>query len=54
MIPFKETITSKDELINACREGYQGFVDGKISKNDFCMFFGFTHGEAITKFYDGQ
>ena len=54
MIPFKETITSKDELINACREGYQGFVDGKISKNDFCMFFGFTHGEAITKFYGGQ
>ena len=54
MIPFKETITSKDELINACREGYQDFVDGKISKNDFCMFFGFTHGEAITKFYDGQ
>ena len=54
MIPFEETITSKDELINACREGYQDFVDGKISKNDFCMFFGFTHGEAITKFYDGQ
>lgn len=54
MIPFKETITSKNELINACREGYQGFVDGKISKNDFCMFFGFTHGEAITKFYGGQ
>lgn len=54
MVPFKETITSKDELIEACKEGHQDYIDRKISKNDFCMFFGFIHGEAITKYYEGQ
>lgn len=54
MIPFKETITSKEELIEACKKGHQDYIDRKISKNDFCMFFGFIHGEAITKYYEGQ
>lgn len=54
MVPFKETITSKEELIEACKEGHQDYIDRKISKNDFCMFFGFIHGEAITKYYEGQ
>lgn len=54
MVPFKETITSKEELIEACKEGHQNYIDRKISKNDFCMFFGFIHGEAITKYYEGQ
>ncbi len=51
MVPFKETIRTKEELIEACKKGYADFSDKKISKNDFCMYFGFTHGEAITKFY---
>ena len=54
MVPFKETIQSKEELIEACHKGYQDYQDRKISKNDFCMYFGFIHGEAITKYYDGQ
>lgn len=54
MIPFKETILSKEELINAVKEGYNNYRAGIITKNDFCMFFGFSHGEAITKFYDGN
>lgn len=54
MVPFKETITSKEELIEACKKGHQDYIDRKISKNDFCMFFGFIHGEAITKYYEGQ
>lgn len=54
MVPFKETITSKEELIEACKKGHQDYIDKKVSKNDFCMFFGFIHGEAITKYYEGQ
>ena len=54
MVPFKETIQSKEELIEACHKGYQDYQDRKISKNDFCMYFGFIHGEAITKYYEGQ
>lgn len=54
MVPFKETITSKEELIEACKKGHQDYIDRKISKNDFCMFFGFIHGEASTKYYEGQ
>jgi len=54
MIPFKETITSKEELIEACKKGYEDFSHHRITKNDFCMYFGFTHGEAITKFYGGN
>lgn len=54
MVPFKETITSKEELIEACKKGYQDYLDRKISKNDFCMYFGFIHGEAITKYYGSQ
>lgn len=51
MVPFKETIQTKEELINAVRKGFEDYSARLISKNDFCMFFGFTHGEAITKFY---
>lgn len=54
MVPFKETITSKEELIEVCKKGYQDYLDRKISKNDFCMYFGFIHGEAITKYYGNQ
>lgn len=54
MVPFKETIQSKEKLIEACHKGYQDYQDRKISKNDFCMYFGFIHGEAITKYYEGQ
>lgn len=54
MVPFKETITSKEELIEARKKGYQDYLDRKISKNDFCMYFGFIHGEAITKYYGNQ
>lgn len=54
MVPFKETIQSKEELIEACHKGYQDYQARKISKNDFCMYFGFIHGEAITKYYEGQ
>lgn len=54
MVPFKETIQSKEELIEACHKGYQDYQDRKISKNDFCMYFGFIHGKAITKYYEGQ
>ena len=52
MVPFKETINTKQELIEACKKGFEDYSNKIISKNDFCMFFGFTHGEAITKFYD--
>jgi len=54
MVPFKETITSKEELIEACKKGYEDYSNKRISKNDFCMFFGFTHGQAITSFYEGN
>ena len=54
MVPFKETITSREELVEACKKGYKEFSHHRITKNDFCMFFGFTHGEAITKFYGGN
>lgn len=54
MVPFKETIDSKKALIEAVKEGFSDYSSKKISKNDFCMFFGFTHGEAITKFYKGN
>ena len=52
MVPFKETINTKQELIEACRKGFEDYSNGRISKNDFCMYFGFTHGEAITTFYN--
>jgi len=51
MVPFIETIKTKEALIEACKKGFEDYNNGKISKNDFCMYFGFTHGEAITKFY---
>ncbi|HBH08703.1 MAG TPA: hypothetical protein DDX40_04790 [Rikenellaceae bacterium] len=54
MVPFKETINTKEDLIEECRKGFNDFQNGNITKNDFCMFFGFTHGEAITKFYEGD
>lgn len=54
MVPFLETITTKEELIAAVKSGFIDFKNKKISKNDFCMFFGFTHGEAISKFYKGN
>lgn len=54
MVPFKETISTKQELIEACRKGFEDYSNRIISKNDFCMYFGFTHGEAITKFYKGD
>lgn len=52
MVPFQETILSKDDLIEAVKRGHEAYSKGLITKNDFCMFFGFTHGEAITKFYN--
>ena len=51
MVPFIETIKTREELIEACKKGFEDYRNKKISKNDFCMYFGFTHGEAITKFY---
>lgn len=54
MVPFKETITSKEELIEACKKGFEDYSNKRISKNDFCMYFGFTHGQAITSFYEGN
>ena len=54
MIPFIETINSKEELIEACKKGFEDYSKKRISKNDFCMYFGFTHGQAITTFYEGN
>ncbi len=54
MTPFIETLNSKEELVEACKKGFEDYQNRKISKNDFCMFFGFTHGEAITKYYAGN
>lgn len=54
MVPFKETINSKEELIEACKKGFEDFSNKRVSKNDFCMYFGFTHGQAITSFYEGN
>ena len=54
MVPFEETIHTKQELIEACKKGFEDYSNKNISKNDFCMYFGFTHGEAITKFYEGD
>lgn len=54
MVPFKETINSKEELIEACKKGFEDYSNKRISKNDFCMYFGFTHGQAITTFYEGN
>lgn len=51
MIPFVETVNSKEELLRIAIDGYRLFSQKKVSKNDFLMYFGFTHGEAITKFY---
>lgn len=51
MVPFKETIETQEALIEAVKKGYEDYRSKRISKNDFCMFFGFTHGKAITKFY---
>ena len=39
------------DLVAACKKGYDDFTLGKISKNDFFIYFGFTHAEAIIKFY---
>ena len=54
MVPFSETANSKEELVELAKKGFQDFTNRIISKNDFCMFFGFTHGEAITKYYKGN
>ena len=54
MVPFKETIKTKQELIEACKKGFEDYSNHRISKNDFCMYFGFTHGKAITTFYEGN
>lgn len=54
MVPFEETIKTKQELIEACKKGFEDYSNHRISKNDFCMFFGFTHGKAITTFYEGN
>lgn len=51
MVPFKETITTKAELIEAAKKGFDDYKNKIITKNDFCMFFGFIHGEAIERFY---
>ncbi len=51
MVPFKETITTKEELIKAAKRGFEDYQKRLITKNDFCMFFGFVHGEAIDRFY---
>lgn len=51
MVPFIETITSKMDLVAASKNGFDDFTSGKISKNDFLIYFGFTHAEAIIKFY---
>ena len=38
----------------ACKKGFEDYSNKRISKNDFCMYFGFTHGQAITTFYEGN
>lgn len=54
MVPFEETIKTKQELIEVCKRGFEDYSNKRISKNDFCMYFGFTHGQAITTFYKGN
>ena len=51
MVPFRETITSQVDLINEVKKGYRAYSAHQITKNDFLMYFGFTHGEAIINFY---
>ncbi len=51
MVPFQETITTKEELVEAAKKGFEDYQKRLITKNDFCMFFGFVHGEAIERFY---
>ena len=37
MVPFKETIYTKQELIEACKKGFEDYSNRRISKNDFGM-----------------
>lgn len=54
MVPFIETINTKEDLIDAAKEGYKLYTDKKVSKNDFLIYFGFIHAEAIRRFYNGN
>jgi len=57
MVPFIETIHSKNDLINEVKK-YVNPTTGKpisgYTKNDFFMFFSFIHGEAIDQFFGGD
>ena len=35
MVPFKETINTKQELLDACKKGFEDYSNKRISKNDF-------------------
>lgn len=48
---IKETINSKQELVKFCSAGYKMVKNKELTKNDFCMFFGFSHCVAIERFY---
>lgn len=54
MKTFKETIQKKEDLIEFCKEGVNKVNENTITKNDFLVYFGFVHGEAITTFYPGN
>ena len=54
MKTFKETILKKEDLIEFCKEGVNKVNENTITKNDFLVYFGFVHGEAITTFYPGN
>ena len=51
MASFVETINSKEELLEYAKTGYKLFVERKVSKNDFLVFFGMIHARAIREFY---
>ncbi|MGN0213840.1 MAG: hypothetical protein ACI4AH_03415 [Muribaculaceae bacterium] len=51
MASFVETISSKDELLEIAKRGYNLYKNRQVSKNDFLVYFGITHGEAIKTFY---
>lgn len=51
MVPFKETIFTKEDLKRAFGEGLELYNAQKIGLHNLLCYFGFMHGEAITKFY---
>ena len=51
-LPFEETLKSKEELIADMQQQRKEHVkENNKGTNKFLVFYGFCHGEAITKFY---